>query len=74
MIVIAKLEDMEAGEINLIEALAQMGNDDDDEEIIIPNESVMQNGGVIQVQFCKVQITKLVAINHEKMEFTAYHY
>ncbi len=74
MIVIAKLEDMEAGEINLIEALAQMGNDDDDEEIIIPNENVMQNGGVIQVQFCKVQITKLVAINHEKMEFTAYHY
>lgn len=74
MIVIAKLEDMEAGEINLIEALAQMGNDDNDEQIIIPNENVMQNGGVIQVQFCKVQITKLVAINHEKMEFTAYHY
>jgi hypothetical protein len=29
MIVIAKLEDLEAGEINLMEALAQTGNDED---------------------------------------------
>ena len=29
MIVIAKLEDIEAGEINLVEALAQTGEDDD---------------------------------------------
>lgn len=29
MIVIAKLEDLEAGEINLMEALAQTGEDDD---------------------------------------------
>jgi hypothetical protein len=29
MIVIAKLEDLEAGEINLAEALAQTGDDDD---------------------------------------------
>jgi hypothetical protein len=29
MIVIAILEDIEAGEINLVEALAQTGDDDD---------------------------------------------
>jgi hypothetical protein len=29
MIVIAKLEDLEAGEINLMEALAQTGDDED---------------------------------------------
>ena len=73
MIVIAKLEDLEAGEINLMEALAQIG-DDEEEEIVIPDENVMKNGGMVQVQFCKVKIQKLVAINHEKMEFTAYHY
>ena len=73
MIVIAKLVDLEAGEINLMEALAQIG-DDEEEEIVIPDENVMKNGGMVQVQFCKVKIQKLVAINHEKMEFTAYHY
>jgi hypothetical protein len=29
MIVIGKLEDLEAGEINLVEALAQTGDDED---------------------------------------------
>ena len=48
MIVIAKLEGIEAGEINLLEALAQMGNEDEDEEIVIPDEgSLMKYGGTV---------------------------
>ena len=73
MIVIAKLEEVKAGEVNMAEALSQTEMDDD-EEIFIPDEQLMKNGGIVQVQLCKVNIQKLVAVDHQKLEFTAYHY
>ena len=63
MIVIAKLEEVVAGEINVAEALAQMEMDDE-EEIMIPDEQIMKNGGIVQTKLCKVNIQKLVAIDH----------
>jgi hypothetical protein len=48
MIVIAKLEEVRAGEINVADALSSLEMDDD-EELIIPDEQIMKNGGVMQV-------------------------